>query len=124
MPPQAEVLSEVVARCTGFPGDSDVTFTLDGTVLGTTTTAADGSCAFTFTMPAQCGSYTLVATDGTVTTSSTIDAPCPAGEVQPAGALPYTGSNSAPIAQIGLGLLFVGAMITIVVRTRRTATNT
>jgi LPXTG-motif cell wall-anchored protein len=41
---------------------------------------------------------------------------------QASGALPYTGSDSLPLAQIGVALLAVGAVATIAVR-KRNATN-
>ena len=40
--------------------------------------------------------------------------------VTPAGALPFTGSDSAPIAQLGIALLAVGALVVLVVRKRGT----
>ena len=46
----------------------------------------------------------------------------PAQAAQASGALPYTGSNSLPLAQIGVGLLAAGAIATIAVR-RRNATQ-
>lgn len=47
----------------------------------------------------------------------------PAAEAaQAAGTLPYTGNDSLPLAQIGVGLLAVGAITTIAVR-RRQATD-
>ena len=120
-PPTAEVLGEVTTRCVGFPPDTDVTFTLNGTTLGTVMTDGAGDCSFTFEMPAECGTYTLVATGGGVSRSSTITVPCPAPAPVAAGALPYTGGDSAPIAQLGIALLAVGALVTFVVRKRATA---
>ncbi len=108
-------------RCIGFPPDVEVSFTLDGVFLGTTMTDANGDCSFTFTMPDQCGTYTLVASGGGITRSSDIEVPCPATPVTPAGALPFTGGDSAPIAQLGIALLAVGALVTLVVRKRRHA---
>ena len=121
VPPRAEALGEVTVRCVGFPPDTEVTFTLDGEFLGTTTTDANGDCTFTFTMPDRCGTFTLVASGGGVTRTSTIEVPCPAAPVRAAGALPFTGGDSAPIAQLGIALLAVGALVTFVVRKRATS---
>ena len=42
-----------------------------------------------------------------------------AGAVQTSGDLPYTGSNSSiPLAQMGVALLAVGALVTFAVRRR------
>ena len=120
-PPQAAVRGAVTSRCVGFPPDTPVTFSLDGEVLGTVTADANGDCAFTFTMPDACGVYTLTASGGGVVRTSTITVPCAAAPVSAAGALPYTGSDSLPIAQLGIGLLAVGAFVTILVRRRHAA---
>ncbi len=127
-PPTAEVLGLVTVTFVGFPGDTSIAFTLTRTAtgsttvdLGSTTSAADGSGTLTFRMPAECGSYTLEATGGGVSRSTTITAPCattgPATPVR-AGALPYTGTESAPLVQMGIALLAVGALVTFVVRKR------
>ncbi|MCD9622727.1 LPXTG cell wall anchor domain-containing protein [Rhabdothermincola salaria] len=120
-PPTAQVLGEVTTRCVGFPPDTAVDFTLNGAALGSVTTDGAGNCTFTFTMPAECGTYTLVATGGGVSRSSVINVPCPAPAPVAAGALPYTGGDSAPIAQLGIALLAVGALVTFAVRKRATA---
>jgi hypothetical protein len=120
VPPRAAVAGEVTVRCVGFPPDTPVTFTLDGVVLGSTVTDANGDCTFTFRMPDRCGTFTLVASGGGVTRTSTIEVPCPAPPVRAAGALPFTGGDSAPIAQMGIALLAAGALVTLVVRKRRT----
>jgi hypothetical protein len=44
--------------------------------------------------------------------------------VDASGALPYTGSNSAPIAEIGVALIGAGLLITLVVRNRTRSTTT
>jgi LPXTG-motif cell wall-anchored protein len=47
-----------------------------------------------------------------------------AGAVQTSGQLPYTGSDSSiPMAQIGVGLLAVGALVTFAVRRRHASSN-
>lgn len=122
-PPTGQVLGETVARCTGFPPNTQVTFTLDGKSLGTTITDANGDCNFPYQLPAECGTYTLTATAGAVvrTTTVTVNG-CPAAPVQASGALPYTGSSTTvPFAQIGAALLVFGALITLLVRKRQHA---
>ena len=78
--------------------------------------------------PTEPGPHKATVTDGvnTLVFNFVVDAAAggagSAGGATPvqAGALPYTGGNSTPFAQIGLALLAVGALITIMVRTRRT----
>lgn len=66
---------------------------------------------------------TLVLDQGGVDQASAgIAAAQPAQAAQATGALPYTGSDSLPLAQIGVALLAVGTLTTVAVR-RRSASN-
>ena len=122
-PPTGEVLGETTARCVGFPPDTQVTFSLDGKVLGTAVTDANGDCTFPYQLPNACGTYTLTATGGAVVRTTTVTVTgCPAAPVAASGALPYTGSSTTvPFAQIGAALVVFGALVTLLVRKRQHA---
>lgn len=116
------VLGETItADCVGFPANTEVTFALNGRVLGTTTTDANGGCAFTFPSPTDCGTFTLTATAGDLVRTTTFEITgCESGGAAPvrtSGTLPYTGSDSSlPLAQIGVAVLAAGALLTFGVR--------
>jgi hypothetical protein len=63
------------------------------------------------------GTVVTVAPDD-VSATDAASASSAAAAVSPSGALPFTGSDSAPIAQIGVALLGAGLLVTLVVRTR------
>lgn len=107
---------------TGFKPNSPITVTVDSVVYNLT---SDALGAFSIRVPAPRvpGAYEATATDGTTSLVFLFQVAGATGTgavpVQ-AGSLPYTGGNSAPFVQIGFALLAVGALITILVRTRRT----
>jgi hypothetical protein len=91
---------------------------------------ADGNFTVEFTSPADPGAHTLTAVqtvDGaTITrvtefTCSETSGGGAARAVTPAGALPFTGGDSAPLVQLGVALLAVGALVVLIVRKRRSA---
>ena len=112
----------VIITCTGFTPGVTITITIDGEVAGESVVAPDGTAVLSDTGLA-CGPHEFSATDGTTTVDGTFDVACePGAPVQPAGTLPYTGNDSTlPVAQLGIALLAVGALITVVVRKRRAA---
>ncbi len=59
-----------------------------------------------------------VEVQGTVVVAGETD---PAAAVSAAGTLPYTGSSSLPVAEIGVALLAVGGLIVVMVRRRQVA---
>ena len=100
----------------GFIPLANVEVFLGGTPLGTTTSTGTGTFSFTFTAPANLGTYELTATDGTNNLTTTFRVT--AGGEGGGGGLPYTGSSSSMwLAQLGVGLLAVGAVIVAIVRT-------
>jgi len=104
--------------CEGFPPGTEVVITLNGEVLGTGVVRADGTIDANVALPTECGTYDLTISAGGVSRTSQLNVPCAPSAVTPAGTLPYTGSDSAPIAQIGVALLAAGALVTFVVRQR------
>jgi LPXTG-motif cell wall-anchored protein len=108
--------SSDVLSGTGFTPDTTVTVTLGTEVLGEVLVAADGTFSLSYTVPTACGSYTLTATNGIETQTTTLTVACAASTT---GSLPYTGNDSSlPLAQIGAGLLAVGAVAVFGVRKR------
>jgi LPXTG-motif cell wall-anchored protein len=112
---------------TGFLPDADIELTVRSTpVVYNLTSDSSGSWSATVPAPTEPGPHTATATDGvnTVVFSFTVLGAAAGGgggaTPVPASTLPYTGGESGPFAQIGIGLLAVGALITILVRTRRT----
>lgn len=100
----------------GFTPDTTVTVTLGSEVLGEVLVAADGTFSLGYTVPTACGNYTITATNGIETQTTTLTVACAAST---SGALPYTGNDSSlPLAQIGAGLLAVGAVAVFGVRKR------
>jgi hypothetical protein len=101
----------------GFIPFANVEIFLGGTPLGTTTSTADGTFSFTFKAPANLGTYELTATDGSNDLTTTFRVTT-GGEGGGSGGLPFTGTSSSTwLAQLGVGLLAVGALIVAVVRT-------
>lgn len=118
------------------PGET-VTFSFDGTVVGTAEANASGVATLTFAIPAGTapGSYTLTATCGGQTLSNTITVEAGQGTgtvttpaaVTPVGtggtggatALPRTGSDGAgTMARIGVVLVAAGGLALVLSRRR------
>jgi LPXTG-motif cell wall-anchored protein len=77
------------------------------------------SAAVTLVAPTTPGAYTMVATGAT--SGATASATVTVLGAAPSGGLPATGSDSAPTARIGAGLIAVGAGLTVVAVRRRKA---
>ena len=112
-----------------FAAGAAVTVTLDSPVaLGTATADAAGLIALQVTIPTgtPLGAHTLVAT-GPAPTGQTLNLSLAitvvsaqgGGAGSTGGNLPDTGSNSIPLAQIGLGLLAAGGVIYAIASRRR-----
>jgi hypothetical protein len=65
---------------------------------------------------------TVVERDAGIGGASTSGDAGAAAAVSPSGALPFTGTDSVPVAQVGVALVGVGLLITLAVRARRTTT--
>ena len=137
-PPQSESLvvpstvapgASFQATFVGCAGGEDVNFVLDGKTTSGKCKGPAGatrmpnqaglpSATVTLVAPTTPGTYTIVATgevSGLSATASIIVQAAAAG-----GALPATGSDSAPTVQIAAALLAVGAGLTVVgIRRRR-----
>ena len=102
------------ATFNGCTAGQVVTFTLTSDSESATCAA---SAVVTLTAPRAAGTYTVTATSPTAsaTATLTVRAPAPA----PSGALPSTGSDSAPIAQIAGGVLLAGIGLASVAFYRR-----
>jgi LPXTG-motif cell wall-anchored protein len=120
------------ATFVGCAGGEDVNFVLDGKTTSGRCMGPAGatrrpnqaglpSATVTLVAPTTPGTYTIVATGATsgLSASATITVQAAAA---PGGALPATGSDSAPTVQIAAGLFAVGAGLTAVgIRRRRAA---
>ena len=113
----------------GFIPNAPGTLTVESTpVVYDLTFDETGSFSITVPAPTEPGPHKATVTDGvnTLVFNFVVDPAAgtagSAGGATPvqAGSLPYTGNDSAPFVQIGIALLAVGALITIIVRTRRT----
>lgn len=112
---------------TGCCFAGDVTITLGGRQLGTTTAGADGVFNTTVTVPSDLapGTYTITATGQNIDGSGQLVLSFPITVVSPgaadtrAGTLPRTGTDAFPLAQAGLALVLVGAGAVFSVRNRR-----
>lgn len=94
----------------GFPPNTPVTITINpgGTVITGVVTDASGNWTTTITAPTGGGTYTVTATDGTTTTTTTFTVAAASG----GGVFPVTGtSHSLQLAQIGAGLVALGALL-------------
>jgi len=115
----------VIVTCTGFTPGITITVTIEGVGVLSGTVGDDGAAVLSDTVSRAdaCGTRAYSATDGATTVDGTVDIPCEGtvtpAPVQTSGTLPYTGSDSSlPLAQLGIGLLAVGAFATILVRRR------
>ncbi|HZM38263.1 MAG TPA: LPXTG cell wall anchor domain-containing protein [Acidimicrobiales bacterium] len=116
------------ARTFAAGGAVTVTLNSDPVTLGTATADAAGLIALQVTIPTgtPLGAHTLVAT-GPAPTGQTLNLSLAitvvsargGGAGSTGGNLPDTGSNSIPLAQIGLGLLAAGGVIYAIASRRR-----
>lgn len=112
----------------GCPRRVQVTLTINGETVATTTSQNDdrGSFQATFPAPQTPGQYTVTATCGNTIVSSVltvIAAPTTtAASIQTSVALPITGSDSTMgLVRVGLMLVAVGGLVVLAVRRRREA---
>ena len=100
---------------TGFLPNAPITITINpgGVVVTGISSNGSGSFSASVTAPSNAGTYTVSATDGVNTSSTSVVVSASGG----GSALPVTGnSSSLPLAQLGAGLLAVGALIAFGVR--------
>jgi LPXTG-motif cell wall-anchored protein len=99
---------EITVEGSGAADGGTVSATLDGTEVGTGTADAQGDFTFTATIPSTAtGSETLAVSCGPNRGTFPITLTVVAGS----GTLPATGSDSLPLAWIGLGVLAAGATV-------------
>lgn len=101
---------------TGFTPGCAVVVSLDGTPIGTTTVAPNGTFSFNFKAPAAVGPHQVSASGcaDTLTTTFRVET---GGGGGGGGGLPYTGSSSTPwLVRVGVGLVAAGAVILALVR--------
>lgn len=108
-----------VATFNGCEDSETVTFELNGTTVTATCAGpaafrrpaqlALGSASATLTAPTALGAYTVTATGLTSGNFATATLTVVAATAGGGGALPTTGSDSAPTTQIAIGLVAVGA---------------
>jgi len=107
-----------------FLPNADVSLVVASTPTEVGPSRSDGNGRFTntFNAPTEVGAHTVTARDGVntvVINFQVVAAGTAAGAPTASGALPYTGNNSSmPLAQIGAGLLAVGAIVAFSVRKR------
>ena len=115
----------------GCPGGETVDFVLNGTTTSAPCNVPAGPAGFrrpsvaelpsataTLRAPTTPGTYTFSATGATTGLSAT--ATIAVATATPDGLLPTTGSDSAPIVQVGAGLFATAACLTVVgIRRRR-----
>lgn len=112
----------LTASATGFAPGSEVTFTFesDPVVLGTAIAGDDTTASIQSTWPANAadGTHTVTAsgTDGTGAFSVSSSTVC--GVSTSTGALPRTGSDSAPLFQIAIALVAAGGILVLAARKR------
>jgi len=118
----------VVITGKDFLPNTEVTLTVGGEVIGTTTTDSQGNFSFRWTVPcALSGSVTVTATDrvNTLSVSLTVSAPGPAPTAAPtptpSGTLPRTGSDSDLLLRAGLLLVTAGGLLVLATRKRNRA---
>ena len=122
----------LVGSGTGWAPGVPVSLTVQSPPVSLPPAIPDASGNFTvnFESPIEPGPHTLTATqvfDGVTLTrvSEFTCAEAAAGSatrpvnVTSAGTLPLTGGDSAPLAQFGIGLLAIGALVVLIVRMRR-----
>jgi hypothetical protein len=101
----------------GCPANEVVQLLFDGTVIGSTTADANGNWSAQVTIPASAtpGTHTLTSRCGAIVLNVTLTVPAAAA----APTLTRTGSDSLPLARMGIALVTVGALALYASRTRR-----
>lgn len=105
---------------TGFPAGCEVDIVINGTVIGTVTTSADGSFSFPYTIPSDfLGTLTIVITAGDFSQTITLQVVAPTVTTTAPPPLPVTGSDSDGMIGIGLALVALGGLLVLGTRKRR-----
>jgi LPXTG-motif cell wall-anchored protein len=118
----------LTASASGFAPGSEVTFTFnsDPVVLGTATAGDDGVASVQSTWPANAadGTHEVVATgtDGDGAFEVRASTVCGVSSTS-GGALPRTGSDSAPLLQIAIALVAAGGILVLAARKRMASVN-
>jgi hypothetical protein len=124
----------ITANATGFDAGVTVTWSFDGTVVGTSTSDASGNATLTFKVPAtatagvsQCGvsgvsdgKVQVASTNITIETNATTTvAPTTVPINNGGGSLPTTGSNTRPLLAGAALLIVTGGLVLLATRGRR-----
>ncbi len=105
----------------GFCAGANVTFSINGTIVGTAIAGADGKASIVTTAPTTPGTFTVVASTDFKTCPLTAQASL--SVALPAVNLPVTGTDSSTGLRIGgLALLLGVGLVTVAATRRRTAT--
>jgi len=113
----------LTVSASGFQPGTDVTFTFssDPVVLGTATAGDDTAASVQTTWPANAsdGEHTVTAsgTDGAGPFEVSASTVCGVSSAS-GGALPRTGSDSAPLFQIAIALVAAGGILVLAARKR------
>lgn len=111
---------------TGFPPGCEVTITVDGVIVGTATTDANGAFSFGVTLGSTIGTVTIGVSAGSFTrdlsiqvgTAATTATTTPSTPTT-AAPLPRTGSDSRTLAGVAFGLVALGGGIVMTTKRRR-----
>lgn len=122
-PPTVSQGGQVTISGQGCAANQTVEFSINGQVIGTTVTDANGNFTVTITLPSNItpGTYTIIGTCGNITMSNTITVTgggnAGSGNT---GTTPVTGSGlTEPLARAGIALVLVGGLALAVSRRRR-----
>jgi LPXTG-motif cell wall-anchored protein len=117
----------LTATASGFQPGAQVTFTFnsDPVVLGTATAGDDGVASIQSTWPANAadGTHTVTASGADGDGVFEIGASTVCGVSTSGGALPRTGSDSAPLLQIAIALVAAGGILVLAARKRMASVN-
>lgn len=137
--PPASVAVDLAALCTdrtiavtgsGFPAGAAVTVVLEtrGIALGTSVSDRNGRFSLTAGVPGDLtGALTVRATSDLVEAVTTLDVDCSTpsqAAAAPDGGLPRTGSDTLPLARIGIALVAAGGFAVALTRRRLGARST
>jgi hypothetical protein len=111
-------------RCESGETVTFVTEEVDLEPVTATCGGAEPGATATLTAPTLGGPYTITATGSTSGASASTTLTVTGGEQVPEDDMPTTGSNGAPIALIGGGLVAIGAVLAFLGGGRRRKANT
>lgn len=122
-PSTVTVGGQVQAVGQGCPKGSQVVFTINGQVIGSTTASndTDGSFSTTLTLPTTItpGTYTVQAQCGDVIMGQSLTVTGASSTTTGGTNLPSTGSNAATLARWALVLLAVGGLFLLAAKRRQ-----